>query len=376
MPKANPSRIKSEMKPKFRAIARVHFHELEIIWPLDPRIPTAASRKAWSLARNISPDRVNAWWYNRKRVAKRLRIKIPKEEYELPVGEPPVVEEDIVKHEDLTTDVLAGSLVVGDNSARSRGSKKLRKKKILKETQPRRRSRSAESLDIPLADICAQKRTSTVKIEPNADDNLGALLSYASSDTAYSPPPYSGVTDGKDVYIPAKLYLDDMWPSTTDSDLVSSELNPSDQPDADDAPCAPVPPSGDLSQPDIVLSAQESSVVAAEPICSQGLSTTSSFTCPLCCDLDYEDSLLAGVDWNSLVDSIVAVSGRSSWCSTGTQTQDHLADSARFDDGVPDPLGVAQRSFLSLPISFAFGTYISMDGRYYTCDGWLLSGCP
>ncbi|KAJ7366611.1 hypothetical protein DFH08DRAFT_1003802 [Mycena albidolilacea] len=74
--------------------APVHFDELFAIWPADPRIPSVESRRAWSLARNITPSYVHnaSFWFSRRRpVAKKLRLKIPAETYELPVGTPPVV---------------------------------------------------------------------------------------------------------------------------------------------------------------------------------------------------------------------------------------------------------------------------------------------
>jgi hypothetical protein len=45
---------------------------------------------------------VNSWWYRRRYYAKKLRIKIPKDTYELEVGEPPVVPvKQEVKEEEL-----------------------------------------------------------------------------------------------------------------------------------------------------------------------------------------------------------------------------------------------------------------------------------
>ncbi|KAH6905624.1 hypothetical protein BKA70DRAFT_490285 [Coprinopsis sp. MPI-PUGE-AT-0042] len=72
----------------------LHSEELSALWPADHRIPTPASRNAWALARNLNPINVNAWWYRRKKVAKKLRIKIPRDEYVLDVGIPPVIPED------------------------------------------------------------------------------------------------------------------------------------------------------------------------------------------------------------------------------------------------------------------------------------------
>jgi hypothetical protein len=85
-------------KPNYNPVAPVHFEELSYIWDNDRRIPTIASRNAWSLARNLNPMNVNSWWYRRKVVAKKLKIKIPRDSYELDVGTPPLV---VVKLEEL-----------------------------------------------------------------------------------------------------------------------------------------------------------------------------------------------------------------------------------------------------------------------------------
>ncbi|KAJ7695955.1 hypothetical protein B0H17DRAFT_837302, partial [Mycena rosella] len=69
-------------------LAIVHIDELCVIWPADPRIPSVESRRAWALARNIVPSRVHDWFSSRRRVAKRLRLKIPADTYELPVDAP------------------------------------------------------------------------------------------------------------------------------------------------------------------------------------------------------------------------------------------------------------------------------------------------
>ncbi|KAF9529593.1 hypothetical protein CPB83DRAFT_893397 [Crepidotus variabilis] len=87
---------------EFQPIHAVHFLELNKIWNADLRIPSAGSRRAWAAARNLNPNNVHAWWYRRRTVAKKLRIKIPHDSYELEVGIPPeipppepAVEEDI-----------------------------------------------------------------------------------------------------------------------------------------------------------------------------------------------------------------------------------------------------------------------------------------
>ena len=63
-------------------IAPVHFEELSIIWENDRRIPSRASRIAWSLARNLIPINVNSWWYRRKVIAEKFGISIPGGSYE------------------------------------------------------------------------------------------------------------------------------------------------------------------------------------------------------------------------------------------------------------------------------------------------------
>ncbi|KAF9554285.1 hypothetical protein CPC08DRAFT_784880 [Agrocybe pediades] len=59
------------------------------------RIPTVQSRRAWAAARNLNPATVNAWWYRRRAIAKKFRMVIPKEEYELEVGNPPFIPTEI-----------------------------------------------------------------------------------------------------------------------------------------------------------------------------------------------------------------------------------------------------------------------------------------
>ncbi|KAL4263558.1 Homeobox domain-containing protein [Pleurotus pulmonarius] len=174
---------------EFRPIAKIHLDELKAIWPADPRIPSPASRRAWSLARKISPARVNSWWYNRKREAKRLRIKIPKnEEYELPIGEPPEIPEDNVNVKEEAVD---------ENIPQVEGVT----------TEPRGdanppQQRSEETEDVSLDPVCARNRTFVdLSLELASSDS--GMLDYASSDTACSPVPESGPVDK------IKLRLDD-----------------------------------------------------------------------------------------------------------------------------------------------------------------------
>ncbi|KAF8148282.1 hypothetical protein B0H34DRAFT_269335 [Crassisporium funariophilum] len=78
-------------QPTFNPIHPVHFDELNRIWDADRRIPSAISRREWALPRNLNPVNVHSWWYRRRAVAKKLRIKIPGATYELAVGEPPII---------------------------------------------------------------------------------------------------------------------------------------------------------------------------------------------------------------------------------------------------------------------------------------------
>jgi len=71
------------------------------IWEGDRRIPTSASRRAWSLARNINAANVNTWWYRQKAVAKKAKIIIPHGTYDLPIGNPPDLSVKIEVKEEL-----------------------------------------------------------------------------------------------------------------------------------------------------------------------------------------------------------------------------------------------------------------------------------
>ncbi|KAH9483352.1 hypothetical protein JR316_0005458 [Psilocybe cubensis] len=84
---------------QFQPILPVHFDELNKIWPENPRIPSVQSRKAWALARGLNPVNVNNWWYRRRKVAKKSKFSIPRDTYELEVGNPPPVPAPIIKEE-------------------------------------------------------------------------------------------------------------------------------------------------------------------------------------------------------------------------------------------------------------------------------------
>ncbi|KAJ6620769.1 hypothetical protein B0H10DRAFT_1791300, partial [Mycena sp. CBHHK59/15] len=69
-------------------LALQHLDELNALWPADPRIPSVSSRRAWALARSVTPRYVHEWWSRRRPVAKKLRMVIPDDAYELSVGTP------------------------------------------------------------------------------------------------------------------------------------------------------------------------------------------------------------------------------------------------------------------------------------------------
>lgn len=109
----------SVTKPSYDPIAPAHFAELSNIWENNRRIPTIASRVAWSLARNLNPINVNSWWYRRKVVAKKFKIKIPDDSYELDVGTPPLV---IVKSEELPRAIYAPESASSDPALPNSGA--------------------------------------------------------------------------------------------------------------------------------------------------------------------------------------------------------------------------------------------------------------
>lgn len=90
--------------PTFQPIHALHFAELGAIWDSDQRIPSAASRRAWALARNLNPTNVHKWWCRQRMLVKKSRSRMPQGTYELPVGTPPVIE---VKLEETKVDICA-----------------------------------------------------------------------------------------------------------------------------------------------------------------------------------------------------------------------------------------------------------------------------
>ncbi|KAF6743935.1 hypothetical protein DFP72DRAFT_858192 [Ephemerocybe angulata] len=67
--------------PRTAAPTPAHFARLTVIWALDRRIPTPASRAAWAAARGLD-------------AAKKLGLEIPEGSYEMDVGDPDEEEEE------------------------------------------------------------------------------------------------------------------------------------------------------------------------------------------------------------------------------------------------------------------------------------------
>lgn len=80
-----------EQPTPFQQIHALHFEELSKAWETDRRIPSVKSRRAWAEARNLKPHNVHSWWYRRRPLARKLKIKIPHGTYELDIGTPPII---------------------------------------------------------------------------------------------------------------------------------------------------------------------------------------------------------------------------------------------------------------------------------------------
>lgn len=85
-------------KPQYAVFAGIYSAELHRVWENDQRIPTVSSRRAWAAARNVNPSAVHAWWQKRKARAKKLKIHVPDEMYDMEVGIPPKL---VVKNEEV-----------------------------------------------------------------------------------------------------------------------------------------------------------------------------------------------------------------------------------------------------------------------------------
>ncbi|KAF6752146.1 hypothetical protein DFP72DRAFT_763093, partial [Ephemerocybe angulata] len=70
-------------KPTYKRLTANHFAQLHAIWDADPRIPTAASRRAWANARGVNPDNVHGWWSRRAQKAKAMGIELSREAYDM-----------------------------------------------------------------------------------------------------------------------------------------------------------------------------------------------------------------------------------------------------------------------------------------------------
>ncbi|TFK18887.1 hypothetical protein FA15DRAFT_660364 [Coprinopsis marcescibilis] len=89
----------SAPKDVYRPLHVLHLEELARAWDKDLRIPTVASWKAWAAARGVNPVNVHSWWYRRRHVAKKLRVKIPLDMYDIDIGTPPDIPPPPVKEE-------------------------------------------------------------------------------------------------------------------------------------------------------------------------------------------------------------------------------------------------------------------------------------
>ncbi|KAJ7752009.1 hypothetical protein B0H16DRAFT_1547078 [Mycena metata] len=153
----------------------VHFDELYAIWPADPRIPSVDSRRAWALARNVTPNYVHTWFQRRRPAAKRLRLKIPKETYELPVGTPPVV---VVKDEPVESELPPTT----DDDAPVQSTRRSAKKKIEPDVAPvpattRQRKKKVETpAPVPLNSAAVESESKkSLKRKRNDRDDLPQL---------------------------------------------------------------------------------------------------------------------------------------------------------------------------------------------------------
>lgn len=80
-------------KPLSKPILPLHIlAELRVIWSLDPRLPSAASRYAWAALRKVDVNRVGTWFLRKKAYAKRLGTLI-EGEYNLALDAPQVIPE-------------------------------------------------------------------------------------------------------------------------------------------------------------------------------------------------------------------------------------------------------------------------------------------
>ncbi|KAJ7935428.1 hypothetical protein B0H13DRAFT_475185 [Mycena leptocephala] len=154
-------------------LALVHFDELFAIWPADPRIPSVESRRAWALARNITPSYVHAWFQRRRPAAKKLKLKIPDETYELPVGTPPVVP-IVIKDEPVESEVPAPTNESAPKKTKKKANVKIEADVIVTPMPPTKQPKKKKA-DIDSASVVAdpeptKKNTKRKREELSSDD--------------------------------------------------------------------------------------------------------------------------------------------------------------------------------------------------------------
>ncbi|KAJ6584738.1 hypothetical protein B0H19DRAFT_1106328 [Mycena capillaripes] len=145
--------------------APVHLDELFAIWPADPRIPSVESRRKWALARNITPSYVHTWWQRRRPAAKRLKLKIPKDTYELPVGTPPVVLV-VIKDEPAEPDL---EIPATTNDEKAKVETATAATPIPPKKQPKKKAKNANTEAADGAEL-TKKNLKRKRDEPPSDD--------------------------------------------------------------------------------------------------------------------------------------------------------------------------------------------------------------
>ena len=306
----NPrKKSKTELQPKkvVQPMTLAHYDELSVIWTADRRIPSAASRRAWALARNLRPDIVNRWWYRRKLVAKKANITIPRDTYELAVGTPPtlctVVKKEGEEDADHVEERRAGRL-----------------------TKLRMEQHSANDYDLerpssPSSEATEATSSTTVfdSILSTSDSTANTALSsiYSSESAAphgkraYTQSPNSPGRFSSPISESASLL------STNIRYYTSSPLPPSSPPLPASTPISETsdfsPPGPGLEIPscglilDYMLDPQLDEPIALQ--CNQGSDDISTFTCSLCIQAHISpgiDSFLRRVLFSRLFSRVVS----------------------------------------------------------------------
>ncbi|KAJ7172638.1 hypothetical protein C8R46DRAFT_1086702 [Mycena filopes] len=181
----------------------VHFDELYAIWPADPRMPSVESRQAWAHARNVTPTYVHNWFQRRRPVAKRLRLRIPPETYELPVGTPPVIV--TVKDEPVESELLATTDEAAPAPTNSRPVRVRRSPDLapVPSTQQRKKKTKSAAADPPLDNDVPASKT---KKNPKEEKSKSAESPRDDNDAAESVPKNNSKKKRK---VPAELLCDD-----------------------------------------------------------------------------------------------------------------------------------------------------------------------